>query len=355
MSQGKANKNNAPSNVFNRIWRFVHKAVHSIINRIGEKIYANKKSFYNEQWAERLLDRINPSAMVFDYVHPDIPVINVLLAASKKQGRHTVFLPHGIPLFTEAVMAVREGGRGPVFAPIIAADPDSLVLPHRQVVSSITRHNFDSSKLHILGSARFCWEWINIIHDITSRKTNELPMNSNKLNVLYIERGNDRYGDKKDVVRETFVKISELDYVNFIIKPHPRSQSIHFQDLPESINIAYDHDSINLCRWADVVICLVSSIAIEVLIQNKTLIYPKFFDELPLIMDEMGACWTINSYEELLSAFKNVKDDQSYRPYAQENVNNFLTEVVCGGEEHRDVLGDYEKLILQENGIGNNK
>lgn len=343
------------SNLLYKIMRFPARALQSIINRISENIFLNKKLFYTEEWAGKLLKLINPSVLVFDYVHPAIPIVDVLLTESKKLGIKSIFLPHGVPLFPDAVLRELERGRGYVFAPIAASDPEVIVVPHSQSISAFTRNNVDPKKLHVLGSARFCREWTDILHDITNGEKYELPINSNKLNVLYIERGNDRYGNKKDVVRETFMKISGLAYVNFIIKPHPRSHRIHFQDLPESINIAYDYDSINLCRWADVVICLASSIAIEVLIQNKVLICPKFFDELPLIMDEMGACWRINSYEELLNAFRKILDDPSYRPYTQENVDKFLVEVVYGGKENRDVLGDYENLILQESGVNDTK
>lgn len=344
LSRGKESN----SNFLNVIKNFLSKAIYAIINRVSKTLFLSKRFFFTERWAESFLKHINPSALVFDYVHSDMPIINVMLTASKKLGINSIFLPHGIPLFTEPVMKDRIGGRGPVFAPIVASNPDAIVIPHRHVVSSFIQHGIDMTKLHILGSARYCREWIDVCHAITLQKDCHLQSEKNKLKVLYLERGNDRYGDRKNLVRETFMKISKLDFVHFIIKPHPRSNKMYFDNLPHSIDIAYNVDSINLCKWADIVMCLVSSIALEVLIQNKVLIYPKYFDDTPILIEEMKACWTVNNYKELENAFIKIKENPSHRSYSQEDVEKFLVEVVYGGKRNRDVLGDYGKLILQK-------
>jgi hypothetical protein len=336
------------SNIFYKIMRFPARALRSIINRISERVFLSKTLFYTEEWARNLLKLIKPSVLVFDYVHLAIPIIDVLLRESKKLGIRSIFLPHGVPLFTDAVMRERKVGRGYVFEPTAACDPDAIVVPHNQSVSAFTRIDVDPERLPVLGSARFCREWTDILSKICPRGPFDLPKSKGKLNVLYIERGNDRYGDRKGLVEETFIKISKLDYVNFVIKPHPRSNKMYFEGLPRTIRVIYDIDSVNLCKWADVVLCLVSSISIEVLVQDKVLIYPKYMDDTPLIMDEMHACWVVKEYEELEEAFLKIRNDPSLRNYKQEDVSNFLTEVVYGGNEGRDVLGDYENLILKE-------
>ena len=63
-------------------------------------------------------------------------------------------------------------------------------------------------------------------------------------------------------------KLSQLDFVNFIIKPN--TNSVHKNSVNLSTNKLLEFDlnlndsSIDLINWADIVICSQSSIAVEV-------------------------------------------------------------------------------------------
>jgi hypothetical protein len=65
-----------------------------------------------------------------------------------------------------------------------------------------------------------------------------------------------------------------------------------------------------------------------------------------MLYDDFGACWTVKVFHELLEALRILKEDPSYKPYSQKNVDSFITEIVYNGDKERDVLGDYEKYIL---------
>ena len=117
-------------------------------------------------------------------------------------------------------------------------------------------------------------------------------------------------------------------------------------NIPSNLEISTRVNSVNLIKWADVVIGMQSSIMIEVLIQGKVYISPTYFRERKMIYEEHGACWMVNSYSELEAAFHKLREDPSFRPYSKESVESFLTEIVYDGQKGKDVLGAYKKFIL---------
>jgi len=64
-----------------------------------------------------------------------------------------------------------------------------------------------------------------------------------------------------------------------------------------------------------------------------------------MLFEEYGACWTINSEAELKNALQSFENKRMEVPYGDENVNRFLSEVVYGGRNKRDVLGDYIEFL----------
>ena len=60
----------------------------------------------------------------------------------------------------------------------------------------------------------------------------------------------------------------------------------------------------------------------------------------------MHACWTIRSESELYTAVLTLCESKIATPYSQENVKNYIREVVYGGTEGKDVLAKYENFIV---------
>ena len=66
-----------------------------------------------------------------------------------------------------------------------------------------------------------------------------------------------------------------------------------------------------------------------------------------MLFEEYNACYSVNSYDEMKNALRNLYTNRDYLPYSQSDVQKVLTEVVSGGKENRDVLQDYVDFILQ--------
>jgi UDP-N-acetylglucosamine:LPS N-acetylglucosamine transferase len=104
---------------------------------------------------------------------------------------------------------------------------------------------------------------------------------------------------------------------------------------------------VELSQWADVMLVIGSSILIEALTLDKPVLYLKYLHANTTQYEEMGACWTIRNEDELKSALAALQQNPGSIPYASENVEQFLAEIIYGGHRHRDVLKDYEQFIVK--------
>ena len=143
----------------------------------------------------------------------------------------------------------------------------------------------------------------------------------------------------------TFDILSNLGGIRVMIKPHTRtvenSRLFANLSLPNASGILTPE----LCEWADVVLVIGSSVITEALMQEKPVLYLKYLHANTMLFEECGACWTINSEAELKDTLQSFGNKRMEVPYGDENVNRFLSEVVYGGRNERDVLKDYVEFI----------
>jgi hypothetical protein len=81
--------------------------------------------------------------------------------------------------------------------------------------------------------------------------------------------------------------------------------------------------------------------------QKKPVLYLKYLHANTMLFEECGACWTIQTEAELEQALQLLRKRSMDLPYRGEDVNRFLSEVVYGGRNKRDVLGDYVQFITK--------
>ena len=296
---------------------------------------------YNKEWAVGMMKCIKPTVLIFDHA-TQLKLFNVeaLLYAAKKLKIPTIDVPHGNALYIRNPPDYKKA-----FSDLKRNDKDIFVVPHEWYKDDCIRHGLKAEKIRVLGSTRFCVEWVSILHQIIPHEASLWSKGNGKLKVVYMEMGADRLGEFKSIVQKTIQKLCCLDFIHLIVKPQPRNNSLHFE-FPQSVEIARDVNSVNLVKWADAVIVLMSSIAIEVLLQRKAFIYPRYFHNEKMIYEEMGACWEMNNYGELENALRTLASNKAYRPYSEESVAEFLKMVVYKGVSNGDVLGDYKDLIL---------
>ena len=308
---------------------------------IGRVLYElTRVSFYRKSWAHYVLKKSGAQLLCFDHILPSRYVVNVLLEAAKEKSIPTLALPHGVYLYTNESYKARTSARQRFYK---FNRFDYVIVQNHLRKDVLVRSGIVSEKIVVLGSARFCDEWIAQNRKILPRMIKSNRQNKKLKVVFMVSKPHCRIDIER--MLSTFDILSNLDGIQVMIKPHTRTavNSRLFADLslPTASNILTPE----LCEWADVVLVIGSSVITEALMQEKPALYLKYLHANTMLFEECGACWTIDNERELRGALMSLKNKRMEVPYGDENVNSFLSEVVYGGRNERDVLKDYMQFI----------
>lgn len=329
----------------------LNKAFRAVLKDRYTSFFLNKIIFgrlFGEKWAERMLLVKGARLIVFDWQRLGKFITLSLSGAAKKLNVPSLAVPHGISLYTNEDWTVSASSNDTLLDfGDRWKDFDTILVQFERYRQTVTKAGVPAEKLHVLGSTRFCREWEEIYQKLIPESGN-YSNNSRpgRVKVVFMDHAA-RYRTTVNKVVDTVEQLVKLDYVDLVIKPSTSSRSaLTSMRLYDIAKVDFDTSSVELIKWADVVIGTTSSILIEPLLMKKIFIYPKYFHENHMLWDEMGACWTVNNYEEMEGALQKIAKQPGYRPYTDNNVDRFITEIVYGGVPERDVLGDYGKYIL---------
>ena len=312
---------------------------------IGKLSYAFLKAlFYRKAWALDFFKRTDARVLCFDHIRPRQYVVGIMLHVAKEKGIPTIAFPHGVFIYLNDL--IKEG----------ATDErgydkynqfDYTIIQNRQRRQYLMNSGVHGNKIYALGSARYCDEWMTQNRQILPRML-KTDQPDNKLKVVFMTT---RFAFRIDVKRmlETFDILSRLDDIEVLVKPHTRTgkEAGFYDDIPLK-NVA-DISSVELCEWADVMLVIASSILIEALVQEKPVLYLKYLHGNTTLYEKLGACWQINNEAELKKALLSLRQNKETVPYSSENVQNFLSEIIYGGQKRRTVLEDYQQFVLNCN------
>ena len=308
-----------------------------------------RNKFYDSNWAQNFLAHSQARVLCFDWIRPHKYVVESLLKAAKAMSIPTVALPHGVFLYTNDFVQTgsKKAGQFDRYNHF-----DYVIVQNRLFKETIARSGVAGEKIFVLGSARYCKEWVAQNNQILPRKIQSADGGSGKLKVIFMTT---RPHYRIDVARmlNTFNMLAKLDGIEVMVKPHTRTgkESKIYGNLPLA-NVA-DISSVELCLWADIIIVIASSIIIEALVNKKPALYLKYLHENTVEYEEFKSCWTLNSEMELQNALSSLGANPSAVPYTEEDVNQWLAEIIYGGRGEHDVLESYVDFILNSRPISN--
>lgn len=299
------------------------------------------KFFYSSKWAKVFYLTLEPSLIVTDhaissgpqqYLYPIKSILNI----AKKRNIKILSLPHGVPLFLKhphRYNSVKEN---------LSKDiSDHLVLQHGLWLDECLKFGLNKNKVKIFGLPRFYESWENILYNIVPPDNSISSLDRNKIKVVFMDTGPNNYGNEINKVSATINYLSSNEYISFIYKPHTRNNKLN---TPYSKNILYAKDvhSINLIKWADIIIGSSSSIMIEALFQKKLYLSPSYFRKNKMIFEHYNACLEIKTLESLKAFMKDI-NKKSLNPadyYNDKDVKRFYRDIIYNGKN--------EDIILQE-------
>jgi hypothetical protein len=311
--------------------------------KVGSRLYKfARRRFYNINWARDLLEQLGAQALCFDWIRPHKYVVDVLLKVAKELSIPTLSLPHGVFIYTNDSIKIGSSGEI-IFEKYYRYD--YVIVQNRLFKEIIARDGIERDKIYVLGSARYCKEWMEQNRKIIPRGIKSNHANAEKLKVVLMTT-RPQYRINIERMTETFDILSNISGIEAVIKPHTRtgSEAKIYENLP--LYDVSELSSVELCEWADVVLVIASSIIIEALTQGKPALYLKYLHENSTEYEELGACWIIHDENELKDALMALQRGKSKMPYTDESVDRFLSEIIYGGRSERDVLKDYEDFIV---------
>ena len=322
---------------------FLSRPFGRLAGKIGSRLYKfARRRFYNINWARDLLEQSGARALCFDWIRPHQHVVDVLLKVAKEMSIPTLSLPHGVFLYTND--SVRIAPRGEMrFEKYYRYD--YIIVQNKLFKEIISKSGIDKEKIFVLGSARYCNEWMEQNRKIIPRKIESNNGNAEKLKIVLMTT-RPQYRINVERMVKTFDILSNFSEIETVIKPHTRSgdEAKMYENVPLS-NVS-ELSSVELCEWADVVLVIASSIIIEALTQGKPALYLKYLHENITEYEEFGACWTIRDENELQDALMSLRDGKRDVAHTDQNVKKWLAEIIYGGRSERDVLKDYEDFIV---------
>ena len=348
-----------------RLMRFVSRVCFSVANRLdrysrtfffaglkkiqkraknlGKKLYKRHRGkFYDISWARSIIEQTGAKVLCFDHVNPKKFVVNILIQAASEKAVPTIALPHGVRLYTNKFVRIdsEEYSRYDKYHRF-----DHIITQNELHREELSRGGVERNKIFVLGSARYCNEWMTQYKMILPRAMNVNTGSPDRLKVVFMTTRFAYRIDEERMLR-TFELLAGTEGFETVVKPHTRTgKEAEVYDTMSLANVA-DFSSVDLCEWADVVMVIGSSILVEPLKQGKPVLYLKYLHENTTQYEELGACWIINDETELKDALRSLRNDKTKVPYTEENVTRFLSEIIYGGQSERDVLGGYEDFIV---------
>lgn len=301
-----------------------------------------RKWYYNDRWAQTILKKTAAQVICFDHIRPKLYVVDAFLKASRRMSIPTIALPHGVYLYTNEATKpnATDERRLAKFNRF-----DCIIVTNELRKALLTHSGVAGDKIFVLGSARYCGEWIEQNRKILPGGFDAVSKESGKLKVVLMPSKPQCRVDVERMINTCRI-LADFEGVEAMIKPHTRTRNQkHVFDnitLPDVSHVL----TAELCDWADVLINVGSSVITEALMREKPALYLKYLHANTTLFEELGACWTIHDETELKNALLTLQADKNHMPYSKESVANFLKEVVYGGNNSSDVLGRYEQFIV---------
>jgi hypothetical protein len=223
---------------------------------------------------------------------------------------------------------------------------DFVVAPHADQAAYCERCGVPAQKLKVLGSARFCPEWVQKNLELSPPLSFESPPRTKgRVRVLLMDKPT---ANRADAMQTAVGALAAMDNVEIVVRPATRNEATTLVRWPAGVRISRD-SSARLIDWCDVVIGTMSSILIEPIMRRKPVICLRFVSDVQTVFTRDNVCLTVDSTEQLVEVVEQMKRGIDSALPPPERVSNFLRRLV-GADTGHDVLAGYTQFLLAAGG-----
>ena len=221
--------------------------------------------------------KIGLKIVVFDWT--SIYFTQKIVEISKSKGFTTISLPHG----DRPHYSLLETNEALNYDCLKSYEPmkifDYIVLPNELNAKRYERF-ISPEKLKVLGSPRYCQEWMKILPNFIPEFKDD--KGKGKLKIVFFLR-NMGYPIFWDEVGRTIKLIMQFENIYLIVKHHPRNRDAKgltnrlltkYPELKQNLNnnLKFMYENVNsssLLNWADLILDIGTSVTWDALLQNK--------------------------------------------------------------------------------------
>lgn len=260
--------------------RYFRGALPDVLTQALDRLVGRKKriSFW-KKIAQRLIQRSfggdaaageTRGVVAFDWISGNsvfpVEFVQTVVETARDQGLGTVSLPHGDSPHASYLVRTDELS----MAPRVKFEPakmfDAVVVPN-ELCATRFRPFVERSRVAVLGSPRYCDEWLAQLEHLLP--PTPLEANPDRLKLVLFMRKKD-FSVFWDEVGRMIQMVAAFPNVELIVKAHtrggwrqPLSRSLGLRKLDNVRFVASEIHSSHLLDWADAVIDIATSVAFE--------------------------------------------------------------------------------------------
>lgn len=308
------------------------------------------------RWAVRFLKQRSPEVCIFEWGGRASRGRQEFFKACEILGIRKVCLPHGLNIYLNPDMTaeMREVLRQGKKIRIGNRHYDAYVYQsnfHRQQDIAL---GMDPGVSHTLGSARYYPEWQKLQEGFYEAFLPQKNVGARIKTVFMLPHW--EYNVDKAATLALIAALAEHEGIYLVVKDHPREAEGLPEELCERLSARENFESVTavssvaLIKWADVVVNFGSSIGIEALLQNKTLISPSYLHANTTIFDTTKAAVITRSLKETINIFNIMKKQLARFVITQDSKRALYREIIYGGRDEHDVLESYSDFVTGKKG-----
>ena len=319
-----------------------------------EKTYdAERREPVWRSTAKRLLTRSfaenEEGVVVFDWIERNSSIcvewVKVMLSTALSMGLGTVSLPHGDSPHASQLIRRRELRLEPDTTFANAGIFEKVVVPN-ELCSVRFRPFMDNQKLAVLGSPRYCDEWLTKLAELMP--ASPLKRSDSKLKVvMFLRKSN--FSTFWEEVGEVVRVVAGFPGVELVIKPHTRggwqqslTKDVSLRRL-SNVRVAGNIHSIHLMNWADVIIDLATSVVFEAVKARKPVLAADYLHAGRSALAEYFPEAELRCRDDVYRHMERFLSQGCDSFYIEEHHRRFLKEMIDAGDP--DVLSRYVALL----------
>jgi hypothetical protein len=326
----------------------------SLVSSLAEIFHAKKREPLWRYTADKLLTRsfagVDGGVVTFDWIERNSVIcvewVEMVIAMARAMGLGVISLPHGDSPHANQLIRRGEWQVKPDAVFSTARIFDKLVVPNELCAKRFCPF-LDKQAIAVLGSPRFCEEWLPKLAEILP--PSPLVRSDSQLKIVMFLR-KAVFTTFWEEVGEAIQVIAAFPGVELIIKPHTRSgwkQSLtKDRSVRRLSNVSIagdDAHSAHLMNWADVIIDLATSVVFEAVRAKKPVLAADYLHAgrsiIAVYMPETELRCRDDVYKKIDGFLSNGCDSF----YTEAHRQRFLNEMLDVGGA--DVLSRYIDLL----------